>query len=104
MKEKVLKTLAVIGLIIFLLIIPIFASWLVTYVENKNTLSFINSPRYNYMSKESLIVAERFCGGEGMWSQIGYNNDHEHVGIICDDDSEVEIRIISDLSDKREDK
>ena len=104
MKEKVLRTLAVIGLIIFLLIIPIFASWLVTYVKNKNTLSFNNSPRYNYMSKESLIVAERFCGGEGTWSQMGYNNDHEHVVIICDDDSEVEIRIISDLSDKREDE
>lgn len=104
MKEKVLKTLAIIGLIILLLFIPIFASWLVAYVENKNNLSFINSPRYNYMSKESLIVAERFCGGERSWKQMGFDIDHEHVGIICDDKSEVEIRIISDLSDKKEDK
>lgn len=104
MKEKVLKTLAIIGLIILLLFIPIFASWLITYVENKNNLSFTNSPRYEYMTKESITLAERFCGGEHGWKQLGFNNDHEHVGIICDDKSEVEIRIISDLSDKKEDK
>lgn len=75
-----------------------------TYLQNKRTIEFSGSPRYEFMQEKAMNVAEKFCGGKHEWSQMGYNRDNEHVGIICDDKTEVEIRIKSDLSDKREDE
>lgn len=93
MKKAVLITL----LILFVCALPFIGSALAIHAKNKRILDFSSSPKYEYMSKESIKVAERYCGGEGSWSQMGYNIDHEHVSIICDDEVEIEIRIKSDL-------
>ncbi len=77
------KYILIVLLIIFLCSIPFIGIYISILAENKRTYNFTFSPRHDYMSKEAIIVAERYCGGVGSWQQLGFNNDYEHVSIIC---------------------
>lgn len=97
------KISLVVLLILFLCSIPFIGMYIVTIAENQRSHEFIYSPRYDYMSNEATVIAERYCGGVGSWKQMGFNNDHEHVSIICDDKIELVVRIISNLPIKPQD-
>ena len=96
------KISLVVLLILFLCSIPFIGMCIVTAADNKRSRDFIYSPRYDYMSKEAKVIAERYCGGKDAWKQMEFNKDNEHINIICNDRTQIDIRILSNLPIKRE--